>query len=302
MGKASLVLFRPSRSSTSENEFLPYSGAFNNLRNFNYLYGGEKFGGNLYDSKARFQANTGAFLSQDPLAEKYYGISPYSYCAGNLVNMVDPEGKDIWELHQDGTVHFVEKNERNHILYATNKNGDRINKSLSFRSDFFPKALSNVNNGVSKVELNKSEYKEGVALFLFAADNTSVEWTFHAGEEMVVVGTLHDRDNVGSYTDFGFTNRPLISIHSYPGPFPTKEDWLFSVGLVSNPENSKVMDVLSPSDVYNVRNHPDKKADKNFVYFPDLKGVIQLFPNREPTEISNYLDVFRKFDFQYLSR
>ena len=55
----------------------------------------DRFGVNLYDSGARFQANTGAFLSADPMAEKYYGISPYAYCAGNPVNLVDPEGKKV---------------------------------------------------------------------------------------------------------------------------------------------------------------------------------------------------------------
>lgn len=30
--------------------------------------------------------------SQDPMAEKYYGISPYAYCAGNPVNLVDQMG------------------------------------------------------------------------------------------------------------------------------------------------------------------------------------------------------------------
>ena len=73
------------------NEFLPYgehlvtSGL--NIDNNYYIYGGkelqDRFGVNLYDSGARFQANTGAFLSADPMAEKYYGISPYAYRAGN---------------------------------------------------------------------------------------------------------------------------------------------------------------------------------------------------------------------------
>lgn len=31
----------------------------------------------------------------DPLSEKYYGISPYAYCAGNPVNYVDPDGRHI---------------------------------------------------------------------------------------------------------------------------------------------------------------------------------------------------------------
>jgi hypothetical protein len=30
----------------------------------------------------------------DPLAEKYYSISPYTYCAGNPVKYVDPDGRD----------------------------------------------------------------------------------------------------------------------------------------------------------------------------------------------------------------
>ena len=31
----------------------------------------------------------------DPLAEKYYGISPYAYCGGDPVNRIDLTGKYI---------------------------------------------------------------------------------------------------------------------------------------------------------------------------------------------------------------
>ena len=31
----------------------------------------------------------------DPLAEKYYSISPYAWCGGNPVKNVDPDGKKI---------------------------------------------------------------------------------------------------------------------------------------------------------------------------------------------------------------
>ena len=65
--------------------------------NTDYLYTGKEsqnalFGINWYDSAARFQTTDGIFTSLDPLAEKYYHISPYAYCAGNPVNVVDPQG------------------------------------------------------------------------------------------------------------------------------------------------------------------------------------------------------------------
>ena len=50
----------------------------------------------LLDFGARFyDPATAIFLQQDPLAEKYYNISPYAYCANNPVNFVDPDGKAL---------------------------------------------------------------------------------------------------------------------------------------------------------------------------------------------------------------
>ena len=36
------------------------------------------------------------WLSVDPLADKYPGVSPYVYCANNPVRLVDPDGKQWW--------------------------------------------------------------------------------------------------------------------------------------------------------------------------------------------------------------
>ena len=70
-----------------------------NTGNTDYLYTGKEsqnalFGINWYDSGARFQTTDGIFTGIDPLAEKYYHLSPYAYCAGNPVNVVDPDGRD----------------------------------------------------------------------------------------------------------------------------------------------------------------------------------------------------------------
>ena len=57
---------------------------------------------NMYDFGVRMYDVAGVpmWTSVDPLAEKYYNISPYAYCAGNPVNMIDPDGKKyIFFLH-----------------------------------------------------------------------------------------------------------------------------------------------------------------------------------------------------------
>ncbi|MBP5550033.1 MAG: hypothetical protein J6X63_06100, partial [Bacteroidales bacterium] len=47
----------------------------------------------------------------DPLSEKYYAISPYAYCAGNPVNLVDPEGMDWYTNNETGYYTWFEGNE-----------------------------------------------------------------------------------------------------------------------------------------------------------------------------------------------
>ena len=53
---------------------------------------------NMYDFGARLYDVAGVpmWTSIDPLAEKYYNLSPYNYCGGNPVMMVDPDGCSTW--------------------------------------------------------------------------------------------------------------------------------------------------------------------------------------------------------------
>jgi RHS repeat-associated protein len=49
------------------------------------------------DFSARMYANCEMpiFTTQDPLAEKYYSISPYAYCANNPLKFIDTDGRKI---------------------------------------------------------------------------------------------------------------------------------------------------------------------------------------------------------------
>lgn len=65
-----------------------------------YKYNGKEFerknGLNWMDYGARhYDAALGRFTTMDPLAEKYYSVSPYAYCENNPTNRIDPDGKQI---------------------------------------------------------------------------------------------------------------------------------------------------------------------------------------------------------------
>jgi RHS repeat-associated protein len=67
-----------------------------------YKYNGKELqtahGLNLHDYGARhYDAALGRWGAPDPLAEKYYSVSPYAYCSNNPINRIDPDGNaDFW--------------------------------------------------------------------------------------------------------------------------------------------------------------------------------------------------------------
>ncbi len=86
-------------------EYIPYGEVFveerNNSFSTNYLFNAKELDNEtgLYYYGARYLDPTGAmWLSVDPLFEKYAGMSPYNYCAGNPVKLVDPDGREIFIL------------------------------------------------------------------------------------------------------------------------------------------------------------------------------------------------------------
>ena len=56
------------------------------------------FGARYYDSDILT-----AWLSVDPMSDKYPSLSPYAYCDWNPVKLVDPDGEEIWIVGDDGS-------------------------------------------------------------------------------------------------------------------------------------------------------------------------------------------------------
>lgn len=62
-----------------------------------------------YDFGARmYVPNDARWTTMDPLCEKYYHISPYAYCAGNPVNLVDPDGKEVKGVTREDAAKVVQ--------------------------------------------------------------------------------------------------------------------------------------------------------------------------------------------------
>lgn len=74
-----------------------------------YKYNNKELDGrnglNMYDSNMRYYdfpfPHT---LTPDPLSEKYYSLSPYSWVANNPINAIDPRGDSIWFTIENNVV------------------------------------------------------------------------------------------------------------------------------------------------------------------------------------------------------
>lgn len=61
---------------------------------------------NTYNYGARqYNSILGRWDRMDPMAEKYYNVSPYAYCGNDPVNRFDPDGRD-WYKDKDGTYQY----------------------------------------------------------------------------------------------------------------------------------------------------------------------------------------------------
>ena len=76
-------------------------------------------------TRARYyQPNLSIWLSVDPMADKYPGVSPYTYCGNNPIKLVDPNGekvKPFGETALETIKNTLKKEDRSHI--KLNKQG-----------------------------------------------------------------------------------------------------------------------------------------------------------------------------------
>ena len=174
------------------NDYYPFGGRHENaslpLTGVNrYKFGGKEtlepvsldmldFGARFYDPRiARWN-------TQDPLAEKYFSLSPYNYCAGNPITLVDPTGMvmDDYRLKKNGEIELMKKTNDNYdVIYAENEKGEvDLSKSIQIDKNILPSKKSD-NSEISKTPYDYYEIfddNQAQKLTEFVWENSTVEW------------------------------------------------------------------------------------------------------------------------------
>ena len=206
------------------------------------------------------------WTAADPLSEKYYGISPYAYCLGNPISIIDPNGMDIWTMDEKGNVVWVKESD-DHRLYYMNNDGllsdDYVSVSDRSILDDLTKTEAKVDGGK---EVSSHTSKTGIndifKVFKFASDKTKVEWAVHRNGDTYTIGTGHNSYSASSWEDYT-KDKPNATLHSHPGINAIVDDETYSMGYgatqYDNDQNKVKRDI----------NQNGIKSRKNYVYFPN---------------------------------
>ena len=206
------------------------------------------------------------WTTADPLSEKYYGISPYVYCLGNPISIIDPNGMDIWTMDEKGNVVWVKESD-DHRLYYMNNDGllsdDYVSVSDRSILDDLTKTEAKVDGGE---EVSSHTSKTGIndifKVFKFASDKTKVEWAVHRNGDTYTIGTGHNSYSASSWEDYT-KDKPNATLHSHPGINAIVDDETYSMGYgatqYDNDQNKVKRDI----------NQNGIKSRKNYVYFPN---------------------------------
>ena len=193
---------------------LPWEYVYNSSEQ-PYKYNSKEFvemhGLDEYDSKARwYYPAICRTTTVDPLAEKYYPTSPYAWCGGNLVRNVDLDGKDVWELNEQGSLV--------NMIADTTHDAIRMNgKQISFEYN----SISSVSQDDYQTTFSFGNEDVAAGAFKFLADNSGVEYGLvnSAQKSTIVTQHLNSSVNVNAIIDAAISNKDFITsiIHNHPG-------------------------------------------------------------------------------------
>ena len=202
-----------------------------------YKYNGKeldrKNGLDWYDYGARmYDAALGRWHAVDPMSEKYYSWSPYTYCKNNPVLRIDLDGKDDYVISRSGRLFNetpIDKRGKGSTdnLYLSSDRSISVTVNQGLLGEMHSmQAKEQKENRVKKSYGSTQDLETAATAFKFAADHTTVEWKLDVyddnGTRTAVVAT--DRDPYGvdngvyAQNKLSVKGEKVIDIHSHlPG-------------------------------------------------------------------------------------
>ena len=225
---------------------------------------------NLYDFGARrYDPSIGRWLSQDPLAEKYYGHTPYLFCLGNPMNILDPNGTDDYDFKKNGEWTKHENEDPYDRLVIGDKSlivkDKTIMSSMTEHKYILGTELPPDERRLHYSLVSSKSEKEVKSVFKFLADNTDAEWLLIKGQDNSLLlasqHLIHIMDENAIYTYLknegkeSVLDNPIYRIHNHPYGYYESE--------------IKSMEV----DVINYKNNPNTTS---YVYFNHSSNLYRL--------------------------
>jgi len=153
---------------------------------------------NWYDNTARMHDPVLMhFATPDPLYAKYQDLSPWSHCAANPLNIIDPSGMDHWQVDDRGYLSLKEQTDDEFdVIFGRDDASIQVEKG--FVKPVFDGIRESIDNEQYQVSIYKAE-NNGQKIFEFLSENSDVEWSnvrILSGYNFI--GTSHDENRDGS--------------------------------------------------------------------------------------------------------
>ncbi len=158
---------------------------------------------NWYDNGARMrQVDIPVWTTLDPLAEKYYSISPYAYCADNPVKFIDPTGMEFTENAWEQVNRLIDDINKRQAKNAANIGEKQAQISAGGLSE---KQVAKLQKQIDRLNNNTLEL-EGTRGEITTLASSNQMYDIKSDNSMNINGAIPGTGEIRSGAAFNFNN------------------------------------------------------------------------------------------------
>ena len=261
-----------------------YWFGFNSQMKEDEIYGE----GNTYSAEYwMYDARLGRRWNIDPVDQ--ISISNYAVLSNSPLFIIDPFGDTGFQLNNEtGEISELTPEEgrddggdKYDVLYSSNDDGslnveNNIQVSTGILNNFNTESYYSFKN--SSVEVSGDSWEDAFSIFVFASDNSNVEWGYiryeknEQKEQSIILSTTHQPRLVLNTSYYNIPQSKIISQwHSHPNISMDEKSELETMGIVSN-------SYYKESDYGRLRESKNNRDYSYSVYFPESRNYYRLTP------------------------